>query len=537
MNRKILSLIIVFIFIMSSISVAVAAPSVGNIKVHDKFGTPDFITGSLTASSSKSAEEIVFDYIDSNKEKFKLYSSAKESFIVKSVEKDSNGYVLLRTQQTYKGVTVFGYEQKMVVDSSGVLTSISGTVVPNLDNHTKLKLKAKITSAEALQAAESALGFNPAYELAPSSNLVVYLKGDEASYAYCVNLNFLSPEPGNWFYFVDAVSGEIIDKYNTIDSVTGTNTTNQGIGVFGDTKTLSVVKSSSNSYHYLQDNTRGGGIYTYNASNRSTLPGTHMYDTDGYWNSTIQRAGVDAHYYAGVTYDYYKNTFGRNSYNRSGAVIRSTVHYGNKYNNAFWNGSQMVYGDGDGSTFTSFSGSLDVVAHELTHAVTGYEANLTYQYESGAISEAYSDIFGTLTEFYANNSPDWLVGEDIYTPGISGDALRSMSNPTLYNQPDHYSKRYTGTSDNGGVHINSGIINKAAYLMAQGGTHYGVNVPAIGQSAMGAIFYDSLYYYVTSSETMSQLRAHLVQSATKLYGSTSTQVDAVKKAFDAVGVY
>ena len=167
---------------------------------------------------------------------------------------------------------------------------------------------------------------------------------------------------------------------------------------------------------------------------------------------------------------YYKATFNRNSINDAGAPLKSTVHYGSRYNNAFWNGSQMVYGDGDGVTFTSLSGGIDVIGHELTHAVTEYSSDLIYQNESGALNEAISDVFGTLVEFYDNRNPDWEIGEDIYTPGKAGDALRSMSDPTKYGDPDHYSKRYTGTSDNGGVHTNSGIINKQAYLLANGGT-------------------------------------------------------------------
>ena len=196
----------------------------------------------------------------------------------------------------------------------------------------------------------------------------------------------------------------------------------------------------------------------------------------------------------------------------------------------------MVYGDGDGTTFISLSGGLDVVAHELTHAVTSSSSNLVYQNESGALNEAISDIFGTLVEFYKNNNPDYLIGEDIYTPGTANDALRSMSDPTKYGDPDHYSKRYTGTSDNGGVHTNSGIINKAAYLLAAGGTHYGVTVTGIGNDKVGAIYYRANTVYLTSSSTFSQARAALVQAAADLYGATSAEVNSVKKSYDAVGV-
>ncbi|TGU90758.1 peptidase M4 family protein, partial [Mesorhizobium sp. M00.F.Ca.ET.186.01.1.1] len=207
----------------------------------------------------------------------------------------------------------------------------------------------------------------------------------------------------------------------TIDHATGI-----GTGVLGDSKQFETSLQSGK--YVMKDTTRGKGIETYTAKNRSTLPGTLMSDSDNNWTDG---AAVDAHAYAQQVYDYYKNVHNRNSYDNKGALIRSTVHYGNNYNNAFWNGSQMVYGDGDGSTFISLSGGLDVVAHELTHAVTEKTAGLVYQYESGALNESLSDIFGAMID-----DDDWLMGEDIYTPGTNGDALRSLEDPTEYGDPD-----------------------------------------------------------------------------------------------------
>jgi bacillolysin len=251
---------------------------------------------------------------------------------------------------------------------------------------------------------------------------------------------------------------------------------------------------------------------------------------------TYDAPAVDAHYDAGVTYDYYKEVHNRLSYDGNNAAIKSSVHYGRNYNNAFWNGSQMVYGDGDGQTFIPLFGGIDVVAHELTHAVTDYTADLIYQNESEEINEAMSDIFGTLVEYYANNNPDWEIGEDIYTPSIANDALRSMSAPAKYGDPDHYSNRHTGTQDNSGVHISSGSINKAVYLLSEGGTHYGVTVTGIGKEKISKIFYRSLTQYLTASSNFSHLRTAAVQVATDLYGATSQEVQSVNQAFNAVGV-
>ncbi len=169
----------------------------------------------------------------------------------------------------------------------------------------------------------------------------------------------------------------------------------------------------------------------------------------------------------------------------------STAHYKRSYNNAGWNGTQMVYGDGDGTTFIEFSGDLDVVGHELSHGVTEATSNLIYQNESGALNEAFSDMMGTAIEYYFGTG-NWTLGEDIM-PG--GNYLRSLANPTLKGDPSHYADRYTGTNDNGGVHTNSGIANHWFYLLTNGGQNAnparasGTNVQGVGLAAAEAITY------------------------------------------------
>ncbi|WP_369903649.1 M4 family metallopeptidase [Bacillus manliponensis] len=505
-------------------------------KYNEVIQSPEFVAGQLTEVSKEKPESIVFEYFNDAKQDFKLgEKSAQESFKVEKIVKDQVGEAtVLRLQQVYEGVPVWGSTQVAHVGKDGVLKVVSGTVVPDLDKQEKLKSKNYIEGKQAIEIAQNDLGLNLKYDKQPSAKLHVYQNGEEATYVYVVQLNFLDPEPGNYYYFVEADSGKVLDKYNTLKHVTGTNKVGTGKGVLGDTKSLNTTLSGSS--YYLQDNTRGATIYTYNGKNRSTLPGTLWRDTDNIFNAAYDSAAVDAHYYAGVTYDYYKKTFNRNSYDNAGAPLYSTVHHRSNYNNAFWNGSQMIYGDGDGIDFAPLSGALDVVGHELTHAVTEYSSGLIYQNESGALDEAIADLFGTLVEYYDNRNPDWEVGEDVYTPGIADDALRSMSNPAKYGDPDHYSKRYTGTEDEGGVHINSSIINKASYLLANGGTHYGVTVNGIGKDKVGAIYYRANTLYFTKSTTFSQARAGLVQAAADLYGANSVEVAAVKQAYDAVGV-
>jgi bacillolysin len=521
---------------------------VSNVSIswNSETGTPYFVTGNLASSTSMSAEELVLDYLSSKKDIFKFSSPhAKQSFEIIEVKQDDLGFTHLRLQQVHQGIPVYGSQLTAHV-KNGTLMTVSGTVIPDLGKKSSLKKNNKLNAKDAIQVAEEKLGFKADYEKKPHAEYMVYTKDGQASLAYVVNLNFLYPEPGNWMFTIDAVSGDVLNSFNAMDYAKGakgggkpgggsggteTDTTGTGIGVLGDSKTLNITHNGST--YYLQDNTRGNGVFTYDARNRTRLPGKLWEDLDAQFNVSYDAAAVDAHYYAGVTFDYYKDTFGRISYDDNGAELHSTVHYSRSYNNAFWNGAQMVYGDGDGSTFVELSGALDVVAHELTHAVTDSTADLIYQNESGAINESMSDIFGTLTEFHANNNPDWLVGEDIYTPGTDGDALRSMSDPNI----DHYTVRYQGTDDNGGVHWNSGIINKAAYLLSEGGTHYGVTVSGIGKDKMGEIFYRSLTQYLTASSNFSHLRAAAVQSATDEFGANSSEVASVHQAFDAVGVY
>ena len=168
-------------------------------------------------------------------------------------------------------------------------------------------------------------------------------------------------------------------------------------------------------------------------------------------------------------------------------------------------------------------------------------AETKHNSRSDTANESFSDIFGTAVEFYAGNvgrTLDYEIGEDIYTPGTSGDALRSMSNPGLYGDPDHYSKRYTGTDDNGGVHTNSGIQNQAFYLLAVGGTNRtsGLSVTGIGRGPAERIFYRALTVKLTSTANFKAVRTATLSAAADLYGSTSTQYNATAKAWSAVGV-
>jgi Zn-dependent metalloprotease len=265
-----------------------------------------------------------------------------------------------------------------------------------------------------------------------------------------------------------------------------------GIGVKGDVKQLDTSVTAGTNVLVSSD----GREATYDGRNRFLIPllfpGRLFADADDVWNlagreSPGQPAGVDAHYYANVTDDFYRSVFGRDSINGAGGQIVSTTHFLRNYNNAFWNGAKMTYGDGDGVTFREFSGALDVVAHELTHGVTDFTSNLVYLNEPGALNEAFSDMMGTTAEFYAGAggldpaaSPDWQIGEDIYLAPDAVPGFRNLADPQEDGDPDHYSERFLGTADNGGVHTNSMIPGHAYALLVNGGRNAGCD--AIGSN-------------------------------------------------------
>jgi Zn-dependent metalloprotease len=247
----------------------------------------------------------------------------------------------------------------------------------------------------------------------------------------------------------------------------------------------------------------------------------------------------------GKTREFYSDIFDRNSIDDRGLRLEGYVHRGIRYNNAFWDGSEMVFGDGDGRTFADFTKSVDVIAHELTHGVTQYTAGLAYHDQSGALNESISDVFGSLVKQWSLNQSaeeaDWLIGAEVFAPGVQGEALRSMKAPgTAYDdptlgkdpQPDNMTNYQhlpnTEEGDNGGVHINSGIPNKAFYETA-------IRIGGYAWEAPGHIWYESLK--ASSADTEFQDFADTTYfKAGALFGMGSTEQQAVQAAWREVGI-
>jgi vibriolysin len=276
----------------------------------------------------------------------------------------------------------------------------------------------------------------------------------------------------------------------------------------------------------------------YTANNTTTTPGT-LRRSEG--QAAVGDSHVDVNYdMLGYTYDCYKVLFNRDSFDNAGAALISTVHYGNNYVNAYWDNTQMVYGDGDGVTSIELGKDADVTVHELTHAVTERESNLTYSGQSGGLNEAMSDTFGAICESWASGTwkttaDVWMVGEDVWTPGTANDALRYMDDPAKDGASLDWAPNYNGQD----VHYTSGIPNLAFALLSKGGVHprgrSTINVPAIGVEKAGRIWYKANTDLYTASTTYVQAKAWTIQAAAALGYDQATQ-DAVKAAWEAVGV-
>jgi len=278
----------------------------------------------------------------------------------------------------------------------------------------------------------------------------------------------------------------------------------------------------------------------FDARGAETLPGTLVRGENDPKSTDV--AVNEAFDYSGATYDFYKAVFGRNSVDDKGLRLDSTVHFGHDYDNAFWNGNQMVYGDGDNQLFNRFTISIDVVGHELTHGVTQYTAGLEYQDQSGALNESFSDVFGSMIKQYARkqtaDKADWLIGQGLFKSTIQARGLRDMLNPgNAYAdpnigkdpQPANMKDYVKGSDDNGGVHINSGIPNRAFALAAKA-------VGGHSWERVGKIWYRTLTNRLAPDSTFADAAAATISVAAELFGATSPERKAVADAWHTVGV-
>lgn len=330
-------------------------------------------------------------------------------------------------------------------------------------------------------------------------------------------------------------------------SVLGGPETAFAMDLYGQQRQINVWSEAGRGYYMIDGgrpmfNAQGsqmpdeplGAIWTIDAMNTAPQSNNFTYDHFNSLNNTWNdRGSVSAHYNGGKAYEYFVNTFGRNSLNGQGGTMISLVNVadedGGGLDNAFWNGVAIFYGNGR-TGFRPLARSLDVAGHEMSHGVIQHTANLEYQGESGALNESYADIFGVMVD-----RDDWKLGEDVVRTSVfPSGALRDMEDPhnggTSLNdngwQPKHYNERYTGQEDNGGVHINSGIPNHAYYLIAE----------QIGKSKAEQIFYHALTKYLTKSSQFIDLRVAVDEAIKDLHGTNDPSRQVATNAFNAVGI-
>ena len=485
---------------------------------------------------------------------------------VKSVEFDEVNMAHTKVFQTVNEIPVWEGEAIVHIQSDGALSTITDDLKESLAVNTQPNISAEdaINIAEKMYVDSKTLTGRAIPNLLitrrskfftaeSTAELWVYRGEDRDHLVYRVQMRREDGTENTAMpvIFVDAQTGEKIFEYDNLQTATGSS-------LYSGSVTIDT--SVSGSTYYMEDLTRKQGTFNMNnTGNTSTGSGgtqSRYTDTNNIWDSTAQQAGVDAHFGAAKTFDYFQTVHGRNGIdnnygpgsttafaNSAIALVPSRVHFGASYNNAFWNGSAMTYGDGDGTQFTPLV-TLDIAGHEMTHGVTERTANLTYSGESGALNESMSDVFGSMVESYARNNvvndDTWKIGEQAYTPGTAGDALRSMKDTHSGGDPDHYSERYTGTADSGGVHTNSGIGNNVFYLLAAGGTNHvsGVTVTGIGKDTAAKIWYRALTVYMTSSTNYAGARTATLNAASTLPGGSTSSIEykAVQTAWCAAGV-
>lgn len=465
-----------------------------------------------------------------------------------------------RYQQYYNGIKVKDGEY-IVHARNGRVESVNGmffdginlSTVPALSQNAALEkalshigAKTYKWDVDAEETHLQTISRNPSATYRPKGELLIAAaNGDifkkEMHLTWRFDVYATEPMSRNYVY-VDAQTGAIVHVENRIHEIDVNGTANT---MYSGTQNIVCDNFNAGQYR-LREAGRGQGIQTYDLNN-STNQGNAVDFTNNSatWTSTTNddHAAYDAHWGAEKTYDYYWTQHNRDGIDGSGMLMVSYVHYGSNYNNAFWDGTAMTYGDGSGTSggFNPLT-AIDVCGHEFTHGVTENTANLVYQNEPGALNESFSDIFGTAIEFYAKpQSANFLIGDEI-TVNV-GSALRSMNNPNQFGDPDCYTGTnwYTGTADNGGVHTNSGVQNYWFYLLSQGGSgtndlNDAFNITGIGISDAARIAFRNLSVYLVSSSQYMDARTYAIQSAEDIFGACTPQVHATTDAWYACGV-
>ncbi|HET7433856.1 MAG TPA: M4 family metallopeptidase [Thermoanaerobaculia bacterium] len=502
-------------------------------------GTPRQIIPARTISSSSMAAMPSMTALDSariflrdNRGLLKLDDPDRE-LVVTSQSRDERGHTQIRFEQTANGITVWPAELLMHVDTTNSVELVEGAFIPTPRRLTRVPF---LSASNAIARARNTCSSNDTSASIPE--LIVHARdGKRPRLAW--KLTIRESLTRQWLVVIDATNGAVLERFNNVPSE---DVVGSGKDLSGTTRSLHLWRDGGR--YLLLDTSKAmfdgssqppapqttrGGIFIADATNLPAtddpqeLPDSMAVVQSSNPNSWPVADSVSAAFWLSQTYDYYLARHGRNSIDGNKGTIMGVVRLGRSFENAFWLDEQqlMVFGDGD-----TYAGSLDVIAHEMTHGVTANTARLVYQGQSGALNEAISDIFGEMVESrFRNGGNDWVIGSQLHT------AIRSMSDPARFGDPAKMSQFLHTQSDNGGVHTNSGIINRAFYLLAEG-------LPgAVGKEAAEKIFYRALTQHLTKDAQFIDARIAAITSANELFGASSAQAAKTAEAFDAVEIF
>ncbi|EJO5346589.1 peptidase M4 family protein [Clostridium botulinum] len=566
-SKKLLATVLSAVITFSTVSAVYAAPVGKESKVEPKT-TTIFWEDSQT-NTKKSNTGITQKKFNNSKEINNFFKENISKFGLKKGDlkntktvKDEKGKTNYHMIYQVEGIPVYYGRIVFTTEKDASMDSINGRIDTMFENG-NWKNKIKLSKNAAIEKAKNDIKA----EKANNKKADLYLYNYEGK-PYVVYLVDLTSDNGNWNVFVNAEDGSIVNKFNTTPTLIDpkdeklpnaeeikksskepTNINNvinvNGQSSKGQGKTslngiVDINLTYKDGKYYLKDSNKNVYLYDLNNSWAPTLSffskdyilrrSTLVENNSNNFTEDKYVTAIDGYVNLSKTYDYYKNKFNRNSIDNKGMNVEGFIHTGKNFNNAFWRDDlgSMFFGDGDGKTFSPLAKSLDVVAHELSHGVTSKESNLKYEHESGALNEAFSDIMGV-----AIDGKNFEIGEDCYTPNIDGDTMRDMKDPSRGNQPAHM-KDYVNTSeDHGGVHTNSGIINHAAYLIADGIEKTGSKN---SKDIMGKIFYKANCLKWDETTNFAKCRNDVVQVTKELYGENSNYVKIVENAFDQVGI-
>lgn len=453
---------------------------------------------------------------------------------------DELGGVSVRLAQTLDGVPVFGGETFVHISESGEIEGVKDHLKADLAVDTTPRLQMH----EGVELAVRGFGGWDQLTADPEAELVVlrHEGADHLVWKVQLRRTLGSDDPTMPLVFIDAHSGDEVWRYENLHTATGT-----GTAYYDGAVDIKVYKPSGDTNYYLEDPTRDIGTFD---MNNSWSAADYVTDTNTAFTDSDDQVAVQAHYAAEGVWDYfykthtYKGLDGAggpgyiDSLTGTGTVISSFVNYGTGYANAYWDGSVMVFGGGDGYYFDNMA-TTDITGHEMTHGVTTSLVGFTYYGESGALDEGYADIFGAMTERYleGDSTDVWEIGEDC---SMSGSPVRDMSDPSSDGYTvDHYDDLYLDPADSGGVHTNMGIPTLAFYLLSEGGNHptYGGSVMSgTGEDVASLIAFRALKKYLGADSDMEDARNAWLDAAADLYGAGGSHYKKVMKAWNLVGV-